>query len=105
MRDDLREKVLARLEKALGRLVRSHIVLEKTLTPLDIERETGSTFGSIYGISSNSWNAAFLRHPNRSREYRGLYLVGGSVHPGGGMPLVLLSAKIASELIKKYEKE
>ncbi|URA10871.1 phytoene desaturase family protein [Thermospira aquatica] len=104
MKDALRERILLRLEKSLGKSVRSHIVLEKTLTPADIERETGSTFGSIYGISSNSWNAAFLRHPNRSSEYQRLYLVGGSVHPGGGMPLVLLSAKIASELIEKYEK-
>jgi phytoene dehydrogenase-like protein len=47
--------------------------------------------------------AAFLRHPNRSRRYRGLYFCGGSVHPGGGMPLAILSGKIASDLIRRHE--
>jgi phytoene dehydrogenase-like protein len=47
--------------------------------------------------------AAFLREQNRSKKYKGLYFVGGSAHPGGGIPLVMLSAKIAADLIIKYE--
>jgi phytoene dehydrogenase-like protein len=47
--------------------------------------------------------AAFLRQQNRSRQYKGLYFCGGSAHPGGGIPLVVLSAKITADLINKYE--
>mgnify|MGYP001052324119 CR=1 FL=1 len=71
--------------------------------PADIERETGSRLGSLYGISSNTRLAAFLRHRNRSLRPRGLYLCGGSVHPGGGMPLAVLSGKIAADLVRRHE--
>jgi phytoene dehydrogenase-like protein len=56
--------------------------------------------GSLYGSSSNSKMAAFLRHPNFTSAIKNLYFVGGSVHPGGGIPLCLKSAKIASEIIE-----
>ncbi|MFW5843361.1 MAG: phytoene desaturase, partial [Spirochaetota bacterium] len=72
------------------------------MTPADIEAKTDSHGGSLYGISSNSVNAAFSRHRNRSRRYPGLYLCGGSTHPGGGMPLVLLSGRIVSELVCRH---
>jgi phytoene dehydrogenase-like protein len=55
--------------------------------------------GSLYGTSSNSKMAAFFRHPNFSNAIKNLYFVGGSVHPGGGIPLCLKSAKIMSEMI------
>lgn len=99
----LRTSILARLEKALGLPLESHIALERTLTPGDIESRTGSTYGSLYGLSSNTWNAAFARHPNRSTRHKGLYFTGGSAHPGGGMPLVILSGKIVGELVEKYQ--
>ena len=67
-------------------------------TPADLERETGSPGGSIYGTSSNGPRAAFLRPANAS-PVRGLYLVGGSAHPGGGLPLVVLSAEIVAGLV------
>jgi phytoene desaturase len=67
-------------------------------TPADLARDTGSPGGAIYGTSSNGPRAAFLRPANAS-PVRGLYLVGGSAHPGGGIPLVLLSAQIAAGLI------
>jgi phytoene desaturase len=59
-------------------------------------------FGSIYGGNSHGWKNAFLRPPNRSRNVRGLYFVGGSSHPGGGTPTVLLSAKITSNLVAAH---
>lgn len=96
-----RKRVLARIEEALGRSVADDIAVEDVLTPAQIEKETGSYYGSLYGISSNTKTAAFLRHPARSRRYGGLYFCGGSVHPGGGMPLAVLSGKIAVEVIKK----
>jgi phytoene desaturase len=67
-------------------------------TPADLSRETGSPGGSIYGTSSNGARAAFLRPANAS-PVRGLFLVGGSAHPGGGLPLVLLSAEIVADLV------
>lgn len=59
----------------------------------------GSAFGSLYGTASNRPWSAFLRPPNRSRRIQGLYFVGGSAHPGGGIPLVLLSGRHAADLI------
>jgi phytoene dehydrogenase-like protein len=67
-------------------------------TPADLARATGSPGGSIYGTSSNGARAAFLRPANAS-PVRGLFLVGGSAHPGGGLPLVLLSAEIVAGLV------
>ena len=98
-----RVAVLKRVEQALGEPVEPWIRAERILAPPDIERDTGSTHGSLYGIASHSAVAAFLRHPNRSRRIRGLYLAGGSVHPGGGMPLALLSGMLAADLAEKYE--
>lgn len=98
-----RETVLRRLSGGLGVDLEAEIRAEWNLTPPEIEARTGSTAGSLYGISSNSPLAAFLRHPNRSRRHRGLYFAGGSAHPGGGMPLAVLSGKIAAELVLRHE--
>jgi phytoene desaturase len=100
---ETRKAVLARLQAALGRDVSSSIEEEAVMTPADIERGTGSTYGSLYGIASNDRFSAFFRHPNRSRRIKGLYFAGGSAHPGGGMPLAVLSGTIAAELAGKYE--
>ncbi|WP_020566841.1 1-hydroxycarotenoid 3,4-desaturase CrtD [Neolewinella persica] len=72
---------------------------ERIITPPEIERLTGSHQGALYGTSSNNTMAAFLRHPNFSHRIEGLYFLGGSVHPGGGVPLCLLSAKITAGLV------
>lgn len=98
----VREAVLRRLSAALGWDAAGNIAAEAVLTPPMIAAQTSSYRGSLYGIASNSRRAAFLRHPNRSRRYPGLYFAGGSAHPGGGMPLVLLSGKIAAELALKH---
>ncbi|MGY1638768.1 phytoene desaturase family protein [Geodermatophilus sp. SYSU D00742] len=67
-------------------------------TPADLERDTRSAGGSIYGTSSNGARAAFLR-PANAGPVPGLFLVGGSSHPGGGLPLVALSAEIVAGLV------
>ena len=77
-----------------------HVRAERIVRPPDIESLTGSHQGALYGSSSNNRMAAFLRHPNFSREIDGLYFLGGSVHPGGGLPLCLLSARIVADLVK-----
>ena len=76
------------------------IETEEILDPVLIEERTASYQGSLYGTSSNSKLAAFLRHPNFTTTIDNLYFCGGSVHPGGGIPLCLKSAKIVSDLIK-----
>lgn len=93
-----RENVIEKLEKVLGKNIRDHINEEYILDPRILEDKTFSFRGSLYGTSSNSKFAAFLRHPNFSSKIKGLYFTGGSVHPGGGIPLCLLSAKIVSEM-------
>lgn len=98
-----RETVISKISEHLGINLSEKILFERILTPPMIEQLTGSRGGSLYGISSNDRMAAFMRQQNRSNFYKGLYFVGGSAHPGGGIPLVLLSAKIAIDLMKKYE--
>ncbi len=83
---------------ARGLDVRDRIRHRVVRTPADLERDTGSVGGSIYGTSSNGARAAFLRPANAS-PVPGLFLVGGSAHPGGGLPLVTLSAEIVAGLI------
>lgn len=78
--------------------VRPHVLWQEVRTPADLGRATGSPGGSIYGTSSNGARSAFLRPRNRS-PVPGLFLVGGSAHPGGGLPLVMLSAQIVSGLV------
>lgn len=95
----VKKEVLAKLERMLGEPIEPLIETEKILDPLLIEANTASYQGSLYGTSSNAPMAAFLRHPNFSNRYNGLYFVGGSVHPGGGIPLCLKSAEIMSNLV------
>lgn len=101
----LRKRVINKINKFLLVKIEDYILFEEILTPKLIEEKTSSLKGSIYGISSNTKNAAFLRQPNRSKEIKGLYFCGGAAHPGGGIPLVTLSGKIVSDLIlKDYDK-
>lgn len=93
-----RQSVLSKVSQSLDVDITSLITTEKVWDPRGIEADTSSFAGALYGSSSNNRMAAFLRHPNFTSKLKGLYFVGGSVHPGGGIPLCLLSAKIASDL-------
>jgi len=81
--------------------VRCHLRHRRILTPADTERATATPGGAIYGTSSNGPAAAFLR-PANATGVGGLFLVGGSSHPGGGLPLVTLSAKIVTGLVQDW---
>jgi len=92
-----RDRVLA-VMAARGFDVRDRLLWSEIRTPADLERETRAPGGSIYGTSSNGARAAFLRPANVS-PVPGLYLVGGSAHPGGGLPLVGMGAEIVAGLV------
>lgn len=95
----LRKIVIAKIENVLSESFEDLIEVEEILTPPLIQAKTESHLGALYGSSSNNRMAAFWRHPNFSRKIKNLYFCGGSVHPGGGIPLCLLSAKIVSEQV------
>jgi phytoene desaturase len=95
--DRCADRVLATMA-GRGLDVRDRVRWRVVRTPADLARETGSVGGSIYGSSSNGARAAFLRPANAS-PLPGLFLVGGSAHPGGGLPLVTLSAQIVAGLV------
>lgn len=94
-----REHIIDKLHRILGVPIKDHIEVEEVLTPRGIAARTSSYRGALYGAASNDRFAAFLRHPNFSSRIRNLYFAGGSVHPGGGIPLCLMSAKIVSNTI------
>jgi phytoene dehydrogenase-like protein len=100
-RTHYRNAVIEKLNRILGVDISSFIEVEEVLDPVIIESKTDSYLGSLYGTSSNSKMAAFLRHPNFSNKIKGLYFVGGSVHPGGGIPLCLKSAAIMSKMVAR----
>lgn len=84
--------------EAAGISVRDRLEVLEIRTPLDLQSSIHAPGGSIYGTSSNGARSAFARAKNRS-PIAGLYLVGGSAHPGGGLPLVGLSAEIVTNAI------
>ena len=96
---EMRRNMIAKINRVLNTDIEQYIEVEDVLDPNLIEQRTGSAGGSLYGNSSNNKYAAFLRHANESSRIKNLYFCGGSVHPGGGIPLGLLSAKIVSEMI------
>lgn len=95
---EARKNIIQKLSRMLNRDIAQLIVSEEFLDPRSIEQKTASYQGALYGTSSNNQFAAFLRHANFSSKIKDLYFVGGSVHPGGGIPLALLSAKIVDDL-------
>lgn len=96
-RTHYRNQVLAQLQRFgidLNPLIRS----ETIFTPLEIRQMTGAWRGALYGASPNNMMAAFKRPHNRSK-IKGLYFAGGTTHPGGGVPMVTLSGKVAAECV------
>ena len=98
-----RERVLRKLAER-GYDVRDRIVSETMLTPLDLESMTGAWRGALYGPSANKKFTAFLRPHNRNADIRGLYFAGGTTHPGGGVPMVVLSGRVAASMVLEDER-
>ncbi|MDQ6664908.1 MAG: phytoene desaturase, partial [Acidobacteriota bacterium] len=96
---DARRRVFSRLRKSGFPDIEADIAVSDTWTPARIASDYSMPGGAIYGAASHGWKNTFLRSPNRDKRYEGLYYVGGSTHPGGGTPTVLLSAEITCKLI------
>ena len=97
-----KDLVLSKLAER-GFDIRGKIRTERILTPKDLERMSGACKGALYGSSPNNRFAAFLRPHNHCKDLRGLYFAGGTSHPGGGVPMVMLSGKVAAEMIIEDE--
>jgi len=93
-----RQQVLETLA-GFGLDIRTRIRHQTMLTPVDLAKRTGAWRGVLYGISSNQALNAFRRPHNRSPDLPGLYFVGGTTHPGGGVPMVTLSGKVVAEMV------
>jgi phytoene dehydrogenase-like protein len=100
-----RDLIIKKLENFGLSDLENSIDCERIITPSDFEEKYNANRGSIYGVSSNGIFSAFLRVPNKARDIKNLYFAGGATHPGGGIPLVLLSGKFAADLISKSETE
>ncbi|MFT6167596.1 MAG: phytoene dehydrogenase-like protein, partial [Vicingaceae bacterium] len=98
---EAKQRIITKLNRNLKVDLKNLIETEEVLDPVKIELKTSSHQGSLYGSASNSKFSAFLRHPNFSNQLNGLYFCGGSVHPGGGIPLCLKSGQIVADLITK----
>lgn len=94
-----RKFAIEKINKILKTSIEEYIEFEESIYPPCIEMDYSSAFGSVYGNSSNNKFAAFLRHANFSRKIKNLYFVGGSVHPGAGIPMCLNSAKIMEQIM------
>jgi len=97
----LRETVIAKLSRILGRDIERAIAHEEVRTPRVWRALANTNHGAIYGISSNDPMAAFRRQPVRSADHPRLFFCGGSAHPGGGMPLATLSGMMAADAVSR----
>ncbi|MBD3418637.1 MAG: phytoene desaturase [Chitinivibrionales bacterium] len=97
--EQLAEQVIDKLERMGLNDLRKHIVVRDLLTPHDIERMYHSNKGSIYGVVTDKRKNFAFRAPKKSRQFKNLYFVGGSVNPGAGMPMVVLSGMQAAKMI------
>lgn len=93
--------IIDRIRQQFDSDISTSVEVENHWTSRAIEQDTGSWLGALYGASSNGKLAALRRHGNQHKKYPGLYFCGGTVHPGGGIPLVLKSAKIVANIIDK----
>ncbi len=102
MANRARETVFARLEKEMGiHDLREHIKFEIVHTPITWKEKFNLAKGAAFGLSHNFWQVGFLRPQNRHAQYKNLYFAGASTHPGTGLPIVLLSAKLTTQRILK----
>lgn len=103
--DALKERCLAKLERMGLEDLRKHVVFEHVWTPRDIQRQYYSNGGSIYGVVSDRFKNLAFKGPKASPAFRNLFFVGGSVNPGGGMPMVVLCGQNVARLMAARDDE
>jgi diapolycopene oxygenase len=106
-RDDylrFKEVVLDKLERMGLTDLRKHVVFEHVWTPLDIRDRYYSNGGSIYGVVSDRWRNQGFKAPKQSGRYENLFFTGGSVNPGGGMPMVVLCGQNVCRKIVEWDR-
>jgi phytoene desaturase len=97
-----RQTVLDRLSKEMGATdLEGHIKFEIVYQPKVWKERFNLVNGSAFGLSHNFWQVGYLRPHNRHNKYKNLYFAGASTHPGTGLPIVLLSARLTTERILK----
>lgn len=100
----LRDRVIEKLERNGLTGLRKHIVFEHMWTPEDIQRQYYSNGGSIYGVVSDRFKNLAFKAPKQSTRYENLFFAGGSVNPGGGMPMVILSGQNTARRIVAWDR-
>jgi diapolycopene oxygenase len=100
----LKDRILDKLERMGLNDLRKHVVFEHFWTPLDIRERYNSNKGSIYGVVSDRWKNLAFKAPKQSTLYPNLFFVGGSVNPGGGMPMVVLCGQNVAKKVVAWDK-
>ena len=98
-----KDRIIDQLERMGLKNLRQHIVYEHVLTPSDIREKYYSNKGSIYGVVSDRWKNLAFKAPKQSTLYPNLFFVGGSVNPGGGMPMVVLCGQNVAKKIVAWD--
>lgn len=99
--EQFKDRLIDKLERMGLEHLRKHIITEDVMTPMDIMDRYYSCKGSIYGIVSDMWKNYGFKAPKQSHLYPNLFFTGGSVNPGGGMPMVILGGMHTGDLISK----
>ncbi|WP_332310335.1 phytoene desaturase family protein [Metabacillus litoralis] len=102
-KDEYRQIILNKLERMGIEGLKENIEYEYTLTPNDFQQDYGANGGSLYGVVSDRKKNGGFKIPSRSPLLKNLYFVGGSTHPGGGIPLVTLSGQLTADLILEQD--
>lgn len=100
-----KERVVDKVERMGLKDLRKHIVFEHCWTPLDIREQYYSNKGSIYGVVSDRFRNFAFKAPKQSVKYPNLFFVGGSVNPGGGMPMVVLCGQNVAKRIAAWDRQ
>ncbi|MBI3292136.1 MAG: FAD-dependent oxidoreductase [Elusimicrobia bacterium] len=98
-RKSYRDGIIAKLERCGLTGFREHIRVERWMTPNDLETRYRVDRGAIYGMASHGRLRGGFKPSNRSPDFQNLYFCGGSVHPGPGVPMALMSGQIAADCV------
>lgn len=97
------EKIISRFESLTQQEVRNNIIFKKSFCVKDFKSEYNSYKGNAYGMANTLLQTAFLRPKLKSKKVKNLFFTGQLTVPGPGVPPALISGKLVSELINKYQ--